>query len=325
MADDERCLGNGAGLWRLGLAGKVLGAAVLLGLLLGRVDWGFMADSVRRLEIVPVALAGLSFLGIALLEVGRLHLVLGPFAPGARTLVRLHVIGAFFGNFLPGQLGADLYRVHVLGRLDRNVARPLALVVLLRLVGLAVLLAAALVSVPLRGQELTEWLLAHATVSTVSWTAGLVAVLAVLALGAALLSSIWARRGSRAKAFLDQTREAFLSVTRGRMAGLVALSFLVLGARILVLDFLVAGVGANLVLVDTLMVVVLATLITLIPISFAGLGLREGVVTLLLVHLGVGYEDAVLVALLGRAFILLFSGAGGVWLIGETPTADKAG
>ena len=50
-------------------------------------------------------------------------------------------------------------------------------------------------------------------------------------------------------------------------------------------------------------------------ISIAGLGVREGLVVFGLTSLAVSYEDAVLVAFLGRAFIILISIVGGAWLV----------
>ena len=303
---------------RLILLINIIVSVGLGALLLNRVDWRLLTTALSQLQGGFVALALISFASIALLEVARLRMVLAPFAPDWGVLIRVHVIGAFFGNFLPGQLGADLYKIVVLRPLDESAARPLTLILLLRLLGLVVLLAAVVMSLLLHGQRLRP-----GSVS-VRWTLGLdlplltvlsIAVLVVMGLliSARLRSPLF----DRIRVFRQHAKEALMAITGPQIVELFGLSLLVLAVRVLVLSFLVAAVGSSLGVIDTLFVVSLATLITLLPLSFAGWGLRESTVTVLLVHLSVPYEQAVLVALFGRAFILLLSGAGGAWLLSE--------
>jgi uncharacterized protein (TIRG00374 family) len=304
-------------LRRLLLAGKLAVTIVLLLLVLQRVDWRLMASSIGQLDTVAVILALLSFMTIAALEVGRLRVALAPFDLSWLELTRLHIIGVFFGSFLPGQVGADIYKVVVLRPRDRGSARPLTLVLLLRLLGLTVLLFGAMLSLLLAGQVL--WQRLHELPAT--WRLSPLLVIAVaagmLAAAAVLLSLPGLRqRVSRfLRRYTDQILDAVLAVTTGQVVVLVILSLLILGARMMVIWFLTTATGVSLSAGEALLVVTFATLITLIPISFAGLGLREGVVTFLLISLSVSYESAVLVALLGRGLILLLSALGGLWLV----------
>ncbi len=297
--------------------------AALLGCLLWRVDWVLMISALDRIQVAAVGFALSSFLAIAALETMRLRVVLTPFSLRWIELARLHVIGTFFGNFLPGQLGADLYKVVVLRPFDGSAARPLSLVLLLRAIGLAVLLAAVLAGIPFYGPALLQ--------QSVSLRPdfGLTMLAAVGATIVALVAMLWrprfrtmlAERGAR---FVSRAHQALRGVTGRNVAGLVGLSILVLMARALVVYFLAVAVGSVLDFADAMFVVALATMITLTPISFAGWGLREGAVTLLLVQLAMVYEEAVLIALTGRAFILLLSGAGGIWLVCELAFGKRA-
>ena len=282
-----------------------------------------MASALDRIRVGAFGLALLSFLSIAALEMMRLRVVLTPFGLRWTQLVRLHVIGAFFGNFLPGQLGADLYKVVVLRPFDQSVARPLTLVLLLRAIGLAVLLAAVLLGLPIYGPALLQQGLSLRPGLGVPVLAaiGATAIVVTLALSRPRFRRVLAERAAR---FSSRAREASLALTGRNVAVLVGLSMLVLVARALVVYFLAAAVGSTLPLADAVFVVALATLITLVPISFAGWGLREGAVTLLLVQLALTYEEAVLVALTGRAFLLLLSAAGGIWLALELAFGKRA-
>ncbi len=295
----------------------------LLGWLLWRVDWRLMLSTLDRVEVPPFAFAGFAFSAIVALEMVRLRVVLTPLGLRWTELARLHVIGAFFGNFLPGQLGADLYKIVVLRPFDGNVARPLSLVLLLRAIGLAVLLATAVAGIPIYGPVL----LAQGASLRPDFGLPILAAIGTTVIVVAMaLRRRRARRvlAERTARFMSRAREALMAVTGSHIAMLVSLSILVLVARALVVYFLVVAVGSRLDFADAVWVVALATLITLVPISFAGWGLREGAVTLLLVQLTLAYEEAVVVALFGRAFILLLSGAGGIWLMFELAGGKKA-
>lgn len=302
---------------RLFVLAKVAAAVGLLLFLLWNADWALMTGALYRTREDYLLLALICFSGTALLEVGRLRVALAPYSLGWLQLARLHLLGAFFGSFLPGQLGADLYKASWLTALDRGVARPLTFVLLLRMHGLAVALAAALTCMLLLQSELSQWSIGLGSLPHPD-TVVLVSSIAALA-AAAILAHPSARSKfvNHSARFLHQAREAALSVTARQTSALLSLSVLTVGARALVLYCLARAVGESIGLEGAVLVVAFATLILLIPLSFGGLGLREGAVTFFLVQQAVPYEKAVLVALLGRALILLLSGLGGTWALYE--------
>lgn len=295
---------------------KLAVTAVLLALILGRVDWEILWQRSLDLRGGAVLLAFLSFLLIAVGEVSRMKATLVAFDLGWTDFIRIHLIGSFFASFLPGQVGADLYRVHSLSRIDGQPDRPLALVLLIRMVGFFVLVAAALLSFAVHGRELWT-LLDPRAVGPVLAMAFLATVLGTLAV------CTHPRLRDRLATFRRRSREAATAVTVGQILSLIVLSIFVLLMRVLVTFFLVTGTGYSLTLDEALLVVALATLVTLIPISFAGIGLREGAMTALLVFFQVPYEEAVLVAVLGRVFIVSLALTGGVWLMRETTISNQ--
>ncbi len=322
---DERSTleGSRSGRRRGVLLANLVVTASLLGWLLWRVDWLSLTSALARMRLDAASLALFSFGLIAVLEMMRLRVVLESFGLSWAELARMHVIGAFFGNFLPGQLGADVYKVVIMRPFDGGVARPLSLVLLLRAIGLIVLLAAALAGVLIYGPALVQRgaFLRPGFGLAVPAAIGATAIAVVLVLRYVLLSTALAEHATR---FWSRARGALQMLTGRDLAGLIGLSILILVARAGVVYFLTVAVGAMLEFTDAVFVVALATLITLVPISFAGWGLREGAVTLLLVELAIAYEQAVLVALTGRAFILLLSGVGGLWLVFELVSGKRA-
>ncbi len=293
----------------------ILKAAVtvlLVGLILGRVDWTLLGDRFLDLRLDSLGLALISFLAIAVLEVLRLRIAFGVLDLGWPALVRLYVVGLFFGAFLPGQVGADLYRYHVLGRGDGDRVRPLALLILLRSLGFVTLVGGAVVALALHGPGLRD-----ALVSTVDFSVHWGIVVVFLGFGCLVLGAfgISSRLRSRLGRLGRRSGEALDSLGRRGLGSLIVLSVLILGARLMMVFFLAAATGSSIDGAGALLVSSLAMLVTVLPISIAGIGLREAATITLLVFLGVPYESAVVVALLGRVFMLVLAAVGGVSLM----------
>ena len=103
---------------------------------------------------------------------------------GRGRLTRLYLIGLFFNNFLPANVGGDIYKVIDLGRREHNPQRAFAATILDRLLGLAALTLVAILAAAVA-------LGAGVAVPRVAWL--LVLVLLALAVAGALLLS---RRGA---------------------------------------------------------------------------------------------------------------------------------
>lgn len=303
--------------WRLLVKASV--ALAVLGLLFHRVDWVLLSESTAELKLGPLALACIFFGAIAALEVARLRSVLISYGLSWVELLRLHLVGLFFGSFLPGQVGADLFRVLALRSSGGSLTRPLTLILSLRLLGLAVLACAAVTGFALHDRPLLDSIRWH-------WGPFLIAAGVAALLISALMSHPRLRIQALgfARAQSARCRKALALLGPAQLAAVVLLSCLILVARALVLFFLVRAVGHSLAPMETLLIVALAALATTLPISFAGLGVREGVVAFLLVEASLSYERALLVALLGRVLILLVSAVGGVWLVGSRRDRERA-
>jgi uncharacterized membrane protein YbhN (UPF0104 family) len=296
---------------------------ILLSVLLARVDWQTMQVALRSLDIGLVGLAWCCFLGIAGLEVVRLRVVMAPASLPLRSLLRVHVAGAFFGNFLPGQVGADLYKALKLSAPSGSFASSASLILLLRVIGMVTLLLGAVAAAVPHWPMVVTWLevAGPPAVSDAGFAWPVVAGAIVLGLAGIAVLVCFSRgpvqtvaRGTIRKLGVESWR-AVRAVRPGQIAILFLLSAIILVLRVYVLDFLVLATGVELRFSEGLLVVSLATLLTLLPISFAGLGVREGLVVFGLTQLAVGYEGALLVAVLGRVFILVISLAGGIWLL----------
>jgi len=249
---------------------------------------------------------------------------------GDGRLTRLYLIGLFFNNFLPANVGGDVYKVIDLGRQEHNPQRAFAATILDRLLGLAALTAVAMLAVAIA-------MGARVPVPPVAWVLALVLVL-LAAAGGLLLS----RRGAAAvRRLLEQMRLPALSrhvepvaaafqIYRGQpgVLGRVLAAGLVIQALRVAVHVLVArGLGVELsgaqVLQFFVLVPVLAVSLTL-PITINGIGLRETLAALLLPWTGLPAQTMVAVEVTTFMVQVVFSLVGGVLFWADRARADTA-
>jgi uncharacterized protein (TIRG00374 family) len=302
---------------------------VLLALLVNGLDWRAFSTVYARvpLSAYVVSLAVVAF-GQALYA-WRWFVVLrtGGVQVSYGAVVRQYLIGMFVGNFLPSTVGGDVAKVYLLGR-THGYSAISASVLLDRLLGFGILATLAAVAI----------VIAHpnATVLTLLRTALLIVVAAALVAvgltmaGSGGLSLRVSRFWPRARRWGDELRRLRLAMLGGLRHPAViyhaAMSVLVyFGLLSLVYQALVERLGGvRLGFVETLMVVSSVTVLSHVPISLNGLGVREQLHVVLFDPFGVSKEAAVAISLLLFAHALVISALGGVlWLRAErtsTPT-----
>lgn len=279
---------------------------------------------------LPAVLAGsvLLLLSQALAAV-RWRLLLGPGAPRLSALIHLYLVGAFFSLFLPTAVGGDAFRATMVARSAPEPEAAVLSVVLDRVFGVVALLLFGVAGVLLDpasasglGVRLAGALAPGRLLLLVS--AGLTG-LAILAL--------LARRQPRLRA-LPATLAAALRATlaRGRSAALALLVSLAVQALMVLLWMVIArGVGLSLPASRFLVGVPLVSLATMLPLSLAGLGVREWAWVWFLAPFGVPSGDAVALSLSYFACPLLAGLVGGALFTargagpGLPPPAARAG
>ena len=296
---------------------KGIVTAGLIAVLLVRIDWGEVGVALRQVQGRFLGVALLSYFLITALDVVRLWIVLSPLGLGWMGLWRLQLASAFFGHFLPTQLGPDVYKVAALRSVEGSLSWPMVLIFFLRLLGLLVMVIATAVSTVMLWPAVSAWI----EQESVSWRfagAGPYYLLGLLlgGVGLGLLffafrHTFWRHYSRFRKRIID-----VLSTLAGiQVTTLVILSCVIVAARVFTIYFLALAVGAHLSMMESLFLIGYVSLAMLLPITIAGLGLREGAIVLCMVLFGALYGHAVLVAFLARAFMLLLALAGGGWLL----------
>lgn len=286
----------------------MLAGAALLAALLFVVDLRRLTATVAGADwaLLGAALAA-AFVSIVLLEAARFSRIFAPWGLSYPTALRITLEGLFVGSFTPGLVGSDAYRLYAMGRPGGEIVRPLVLLVVLRLLGMAAVLTVA------GGAALAEparigWPISGKTP-------------ALLGIGAAALLLLGLTIAATRKRFVPRVQQAFehgrgaLRQVGIRTVGeLFALSLGIAWLRGLSLALLVWSLGEKIPIGDLLIAASLALLASVLPISPAGLGVQEGTIAGYLAFLGVPAPAAVAVALLSRAALWLFAGLGGLML-----------
>jgi len=222
-------------------------------------------------------------------------------------LTAIYFIGFLFNNLLPSGLGGDAIRMVELNRHSRHGSDAVTSVVVDRFLGLSALQAIALIAL------IFDWnavpvVVAYFTVAI--FVAGL--VVGYLLINRSLYLTLQAKIGLfRRLTQIKLIGNLFESFQRYPLAALgqsylVALLFNV--TLIAMNMFIGLGLGADIAVAQYAVFVPIASLVLVIPISFAGLGVREEAYRQLFGQVGVPAEIAVAMSLLVYTFGNVCSG-----------------
>src|SRR5579875_471096 len=220
-------------------------------------------------------------------------------------------IGAFTNLFVPGLVGGDAARALYLGRRHHELGKAVASVVADRAFGLVVLIWLTAVCVGVLGQGVFP-----ATVTTPIYAIGAVTLVGYLAMPLA----------AAVQGFLPRRIAATIGILspylQGRIALIPALALSLILHLLQVLAQYVLGLGLGLSIPSWEFLLCVPTTNTLasVPLTFNGLGLREGIYVVLFGMAGANKADAVALGLLWFA-ITTFAGlcASFAFVIAPTP------
>jgi uncharacterized membrane protein YbhN (UPF0104 family) len=274
-----------------------------------KTDWGkvLSAFAGMRLELWLAAVALLA--GAQAVSAWRWQMLARPlgFERSVSQLLSYYFIGMYFNLLLPTSVGGDVVRAWYLnGRSGRHLA-ALGAVFVDRFSGLLVLLGLACMGVLLAPFALPAWVIAFV---------GGTAACALLGIAAVPLLT---RYGGRVSKRLHKVRLALALLTAPRLlAASTLLSLVVQAGNVALVMLIGAAIGAPVPPAYYWIVVPMVTLLTMLPISINGMGMRENAMVLFLAPFGVAKDLAVTLGLLWFTVFLVASLAGGlVYLFGQ--------
>ena len=286
------------------LAIKFSISALLIGYLLYTQDVSSIINSLSHFKyslLVPVLF--LMFLGtfVSALRWQKI-LATSNYTVSVWLLYSLYIKGYLYSNFLPTQMGGDVYKALILGRKIQDNSTAVFSVFMDRFSGLVVLLALGIVGI-----------------SSIYGTAGLILALIVLSAGLFLylpilkfIDNYIGHKISFIRKFLNASdllfnnkKEAVLIIGYSLLIQIISFSAAYL---------IFTGLNITLSLKDIFMYMPIASLSSLIP-SFNGFGTQEAVYALLFSNAGVTNETAITASIIMHFCRLVLSITGGILIL----------
>jgi uncharacterized protein (TIRG00374 family) len=221
---------------------------------------------------------------------------IGVFVP-LLELTNIYFIGFLFNNLLPSGLGGDAIRMVELRRYSERTSDAVTSVVVDRFLGLSALQAIALMAL-LPNWDAVPPAVAYFTVAI--FLGGL--VMGYLLINRALYLKLRASLGLFRRLtdikWVGSLAESFQRYPLSALGRAYLVSFLFNISLVAMNVFIGLGLGAQVSLAQYAIFVPITSIILLLPISFAGLGVREETYRQLFTQAGVSQEIAVAMSLL---------------------------
>lgn len=302
------------------MKGKWLAAAkaaisiLLIWYLLDRVDVAKVLARVRRLDVLEAAMA----LGVLVAQAGLVTVrwwMVARITETALSLVaalRILLIGMFFNQTLPSSVGGDAVRVWLVTREGPPLGKAVNVVLCDRVLALVVLIGLIGASLPAIYTRVADDTTRTALLLLVGISAGGMAIF--LALGERVAALL--RRWRFTRPFGQLASDFRLLFTRPASAsGLMLLSAFIHIMTIATVTLLAWGLELSVGFVDAFAIVPTVLLLTTLPISVAGWGVREGAMIAGFGFVGIPADDALALSVLfGVAQIVIAMPGGLVWL-----------
>jgi glycosyltransferase 2 family protein len=296
---------------------RLLVSAGLLAWLGWRLNWLQVAEAFRHLRVGFWLAAVGVYAAAQVASAFRWRLLARPLGlcqPVGRFAV-YYFVGMFFNLFLPTSVGGDVVRAWYLDGGSGHRLFAFLSVLVDRLSGLAVLLLLACTAVLLCPVALPRW---------IPWSVWLTIACGAGGLLTATLAARWTDRGTRLGRLFEGIKRYLYQP--GLLAQATALSLVVQGANIILVWLVGLSIQAPVPASYYWIAVPMVTLLTLLPVSLNGIGVREGGMILFLSPLGVSEATALSLAFLWFTVFTTVSAAGAVvYLFGSFPRLQEPG
>ncbi|MEO8029745.1 MAG: lysylphosphatidylglycerol synthase transmembrane domain-containing protein [Gemmatimonadota bacterium] len=282
----------------------------ILAIILARVDLSALTIRWTQRASIGVVLAIILLASAQALSAWRWKVLIGAAAPPWRYLYRLYLTGAFFSLFLPTSVGGDAVRAVAVTQAIPDTGRAVGSVLLDRIVGMLALVLYTLLGLAVLPGLMTslgnrlQWKLPPWALAV-----GLLGLVLV-----ALAAYRWRTRLGKLGTVLQGIWSTLQTLLRdpARCAAALALGLVVQAVYIGVWYTLSSALALPVPGLALLIMVPIVSLSAMAPVTFSGIGIREGVWVLLLGQFGIVAADALGFSLLYFACWIVVAGFGGV-------------
>ena len=297
---------------------RILVSVALMALVLSQVNvqGAFSAVAAADLRFLALALV-LNFVGAALTATRwRVLLAAHAVTVGTPFLVARWMEACFFNQFLPSTIGGDAKRIYDSWKLGAGKAAAVATIGVDRLLGLLALMIFGVAAVFLSTTDVggRETLVIFVVCCLFALAAAAVVVFFPPNWVVALMRAIRSRLPGFAGRIADKLSAPFEAYRgKGRILTVGLILSAVLQFNVILFYFLIGrSLGIELDVVDYMLIIPIANVILLLPITVNGIGLREGVFALLLGSFGVAGAVSVAFAWASFGLFVVFGLLGGI-------------
>lgn len=298
---------------------KTIVSVGLLALVFTHLDLNQAWTQFQYLSWPFIVFALLFYTGCQLLSCFRWLVVLqssGHSVPMS-SLLSSYFAGMFLNIFLPGALGGDAYRVYRVAQKTKDSEVALVSVFLERFTGLAALSALALLGLPPAFKVVGRWDIILLFMTCVGMLVG--AVLLIASPRVLIWAEPWLEkfRLSRLAARFAKIQILLRKFAQDRRSLALSMGLsLLLQLAIVYYHYLVAQqLRIPISYLELLVFIPIIVVVTLLPISLGGLGLKEGLWVYLFSRIGLTVEQALLLSFTITALSWLLSLPGAVILL----------
>ncbi|HEX4668845.1 MAG TPA: lysylphosphatidylglycerol synthase transmembrane domain-containing protein [Solirubrobacterales bacterium] len=288
---------------------------LLLAIVASRLDWSQIGTRLREGQPVDFLFAvGLVALALVV-GAWRWHALLyrAGVPLGVSRLARIYAVSTFSSSFLPTTAGGDVTRALLVTR-GPDLRRVAVSIVVDRAGGLAGLIGLAWLALALEPAHVPGQ-----TDTILIWTTLVLAIAALILVTAVLRggSALRRRLPDRLLAFARDARDVLRAYgsSPSLVAQWLALSVLFQGLIALQLVMLGRAIDVELSFATAAIALTFVTLVTLVPISIGGFGIREGSYVVLLGGVSIAASDATLISVLSVATLLVASLPGAYMIV----------
>ena len=304
---------------RLKLIGKILVSITLLGYLLWRVDLKLLYTLISKLALWAIVLVIFARIGSIACHIFRWHYLLKSRAIEVplRSSVRLILVGNFFSLFLPGNIGGDVYRVYGIKAEAKSLLQSTGLVVFERYCGFLadfILAIPALCIGDLFSRDPALGMLVLALTGAFLVPVILIANVSIADFFAHAFMRIHFYKGVQ---LLQRISSAVRTLIFNKRLVVIVIILSVFMKLLYGLQvyFFAQGMAINMRLLDLMVFLPLHHIVSALPVSISGLGVREANMVLFFTRLGITDEQITGVAFLYLVWFYISSLPGGFYLL----------
>lgn len=292
---------------------KLLFSLGLMAVLFWKADTAMLARHIFNMSPLMLVLSALLILVAVAIRAYRWSAMMSAYKVklSFRKSFELIQIGNFYGQFLPMTVGGDVVRTWQAHRDGLPIRASIHTVLLDRWFGFVSLLVIILGSIPALPQTFLK--------SGAGWLLAMLAFLALVGLGSVLVLDQVVGRWHHIKILAEAST---FSKSARQFSANISLSIPIFIASIathllsiVAIKVLADGMGAHVSFYQMLILMPPVMLLTMLPISLAGWGVREGAMIFALAYVGVPHEQALAVSILLGIVSLVISLPGGLVML----------